>query len=162
MRYVSQGSISLSAHHWLKTCLDLAPRNPEICRFFLRKLHFYLPVKQLMTDSIYAMNGKSVEVDNTDAEGRLVLSGLIPFFSDISWLLIFFPQMLFTTQRRNINLTLWSTLQHLPGKYSYHAIKTYKWIYLNSSAMVIALGEAFSGVFSVRFCFSPTLFDWFR
>jgi hypothetical protein len=25
---------------------------------------------------IYAMNGKSVEVDNTDAEGRLVLSGL--------------------------------------------------------------------------------------
>lgn len=26
-------------------------------------------------DIIYAMNGKSVEVDNTDAEGRLVLSG---------------------------------------------------------------------------------------
>lgn len=26
--------------------------------------------------SIYAMNGKSVEVDNTDAEGRLVLSGV--------------------------------------------------------------------------------------
>ena len=25
--------------------------------------------------SIYSMNGKSVEVDNTDAEGRLVLSG---------------------------------------------------------------------------------------
>lgn len=25
--------------------------------------------------SVYAMNGKSVEVDNTDAEGRLVLSG---------------------------------------------------------------------------------------
>ena len=35
--------------------------------------------KALMTDSIYAMNGKSVEVDNTDAEGRLVLSGMIPF-----------------------------------------------------------------------------------
>ena len=33
-------------------------------------------------DSIYTMNGKSVEVDNTDAEGRLVLSGMIPF-SDI-------------------------------------------------------------------------------
>jgi leucyl aminopeptidase len=29
-------------------------------------------------DSVYAMNGKSVEIDNTDAEGRLVLSGL-PF-----------------------------------------------------------------------------------
>ena len=38
--------------------------------------------KALMTDSIYAMNGKSVEVDNTDAEGRLVLSGMIPL-SDI-------------------------------------------------------------------------------
>ena len=38
---------------------------------------------QLTTsDSIYAMNGKSVEVDNTDAEGRLVLSGMIAF-SDI-------------------------------------------------------------------------------
>jgi aminopeptidase len=43
-----------------------------------------LGVKELMTFfySIYAMNGKSVEVDNTDAEGRLVLSGMIPF-SDI-------------------------------------------------------------------------------
>lgn len=29
--------------------------------------------------SIYAMNGKSVEVDNTDAEGRLVLSGSLFF-----------------------------------------------------------------------------------
>jgi hypothetical protein len=26
------------------------------------------------------MNGKTVEVDNTDAEGRLVLSGLYPSF----------------------------------------------------------------------------------
>ena len=26
------------------------------------------------------MNGKSVEIDNTDAEGRLVLSGEIPPF----------------------------------------------------------------------------------
>ena len=39
--------------------------------------------EDLMTiDSVYAMNGKSVEVDDTDAEGRLVLSGVIPF-SDI-------------------------------------------------------------------------------
>lgn len=29
----------------------------------------------LFLNRIYAMNGKSVEVDNTDAEGRLVLSG---------------------------------------------------------------------------------------
>lgn len=30
-------------------------------------------------NSIYAMNGKSVEVDNTDAEGRLILSGEYSF-----------------------------------------------------------------------------------
>ena len=41
--------------------------------------------EDLMTiDSVYAMNGKSVEVDDTDAEGRLVLSGVFPF-SDILW-----------------------------------------------------------------------------
>ena len=33
-------------------------------------------------NSIYAMNGKSIEVEDTDAEGRMVLSGMIPF-SDI-------------------------------------------------------------------------------
>ena len=39
--------------------------------------------KKLMAiDSIYAMIGKSVEVEDTDGEGRLVLSGVIPF-SDI-------------------------------------------------------------------------------
>ena len=50
-------------------------------------------------DSIYAMNGKSVEVDNTDAEGRLVLLGMTPF-SDILWLnklLIFFPDAIYYT-----------------------------------------------------------------
>ena len=30
--------------------------------------------------SIYAMNGKSVEIDNTDAEGRLILSGRVILF----------------------------------------------------------------------------------
>ncbi len=30
----------------------------------------------MLTESrVYAMNGKSIEIDNTDAEGRLVLSG---------------------------------------------------------------------------------------
>lgn len=28
-----------------------------------------------MTVSVYAMNGKSVQIDNTDAEGRLILAG---------------------------------------------------------------------------------------
>jgi len=38
--------------------------------------------------SVYAMNGKSVEIDNTDAEGRLVLAGVSIFvqFVLISWL----------------------------------------------------------------------------
>ena len=30
--------------------------------------------------SVYAMNGKSVEIDNTDAEGRLVLAGTFNSF----------------------------------------------------------------------------------
>jgi Cytosol aminopeptidase family, catalytic domain len=34
------------------------------------------PIAQLNgLHSVYAMNGKSVEIDNTDAEGRLILSG---------------------------------------------------------------------------------------
>lgn len=32
----------------------------------------------IVLGSIYAMNGKTVEVDNTDAEGRLVLAGTPP------------------------------------------------------------------------------------
>ena len=42
-------------------------------------------------DSIYAMNGKSVEVEDTDAEGRLVLSGMIPFFGILWTSYWFFP-----------------------------------------------------------------------
>lgn len=30
------------------------------------------------------MNGKSVEIDNTDAEGRLILSGMFLHFSDVN------------------------------------------------------------------------------
>ena len=30
-----------------------------------------------LTDSVYAMNGKTVEIDNTDAEGRLILAGML-------------------------------------------------------------------------------------
>lgn len=41
-------------------------------------LHLKIHGGAMTTDSlfsVYTMNGKSVEVDNTDAEGRLVLSG---------------------------------------------------------------------------------------
>ncbi|KAF8899387.1 leucine aminopeptidase [Infundibulicybe gibba] len=63
-------------------------------------------------DIVYAMNGKSVEVDNTDAEGRLVLSDAIYYTS--------------TTYKPHTLIDV-ATL---------------------TGAMVIALGEVFSGVFS--------------
>ena len=46
-------------------------------------------------DSIYAMNGKSVEVEDTDGEGRLVLSGVIPFSEQVYW--FFFPDAIYYT-----------------------------------------------------------------
>jgi len=63
-------------------------------------------------DIIYAMNGKSVEVDNTDAEGRLVLSDAIYYTA---------------TEYKPHTLIDLATL---------------------TGAMVIALGEVYSGVFS--------------
>ncbi|KDR86030.1 hypothetical protein GALMADRAFT_132641 [Galerina marginata CBS 339.88] len=63
-------------------------------------------------DIIYAMNGKSVEVDNTDAEGRLVLSDAIYYTA---------------TEYKPHTLIDVATL---------------------TGAMVIALGEVYSGVFS--------------
>ncbi|KIM38237.1 hypothetical protein M413DRAFT_447983 [Hebeloma cylindrosporum] len=63
-------------------------------------------------DIIYAMNGKSVEVDNTDAEGRLVLSDAIYYTA---------------TEYKPHTLIDVATL---------------------TGAMMIALGEVYSGVFS--------------
>jgi aminopeptidase len=34
-------------------------------------------------DVVYAMNGKSIEVDNTDAEGRLVLADALYYLSSV-------------------------------------------------------------------------------
>ncbi|KAH9815527.1 cytosol aminopeptidase family, catalytic domain-containing protein [Melampsora americana] len=63
-------------------------------------------------DIIYAMNGKSIEVDNTDAEGRLVLADALYYASSV-----YKPRTVIDC----------ATL---------------------TGAMVIALGESFSGVFS--------------
>ncbi|KAF8195057.1 leucine aminopeptidase [Pholiota molesta] len=63
-------------------------------------------------DIVYAMNGKSVEVDNTDAEGRLVLSDAIYYTA---------------TEYKPHTLIDVATL---------------------TGAMVIALGEVFTGVFA--------------
>jgi aminopeptidase len=45
------------------------------------------------------MNGKSVEVDNTDAEGRLVLAGMIPLSCNEKSLIFlsFFPDAIYYT-----------------------------------------------------------------
>ncbi|EGG12142.1 uncharacterized protein MELLADRAFT_54777 [Melampsora larici-populina 98AG31] len=63
-------------------------------------------------DIIYAMNGKSIEVDNTDAEGRLVLADALYYASSV-----YKPRTVIDC----------ATL---------------------TGAMMIALGETFSGVFS--------------
>ncbi|KAG0140612.1 hypothetical protein CROQUDRAFT_664949 [Cronartium quercuum f. sp. fusiforme G11] len=63
-------------------------------------------------DIIYAMNGKSIEVDNTDAEGRLVLADALYYTSSV----------------------------YKPATVIDCATLT--------GAMMISLGEAFSGVFS--------------
>ncbi|PFH47788.1 hypothetical protein AMATHDRAFT_66919 [Amanita thiersii Skay4041] len=63
-------------------------------------------------DIVYAMNGKSVEIDNTDAEGRLILADAIYYTA---------------TEFKPHTLLDVATL---------------------TGAMVIALGEAFTGVFS--------------
>jgi len=63
-------------------------------------------------DVIYSMNGKSVEVDNTDAEGRLVLSDAIYYIS---------------------------------SHYKPHTLVDVATL---TGAIVISLGEAYSGVFS--------------
>jgi uncharacterized protein (DUF1684 family) len=43
--------------------------------------HIFIYFMDQLSGRIYAMNGKSVEVDNTDAEGRLVLAGMCHGYS---------------------------------------------------------------------------------
>ena len=84
--------------------------------------------------SVYAMNGKSIEIDNTDAEGRLVLAGTYPFLRYYSLQL-------------NVNPSsdaLWY------GSTEFKATKIIDVATL-TGAMDIALGEVFTGVFTVRF-----------
>lgn len=58
------------------------------------------------TSSVYAMNGKSVEVDNTDAEGRLVLSDAIYYTATE-----YKPHTLIDVA----TLTGWRSLSHQPA-----------------------------------------------
>ncbi|KAG6916865.1 hypothetical protein DXG01_004846 [Tephrocybe rancida] len=91
-------------------------------------------------DIVYAMNGKSVEVDNTDAEGRLVLSG---------------------TGRRLLSNSilkhvLWpDAIYYTSTEYKPHTLIDVATL---TGAMCVALGEVFSGVFST----SDTLWEQLR
>jgi len=87
-------------------------------------------------DIIYAMNGMTVEVDNTDAEGRLVLSGLY-----LSTLLSF--------QKYN---ACTDAIYYTSTEYKPHSLIDVATL---TGAMVIALGEPFSGVF----CTSDKLWE---
>ncbi|KAF7976200.1 hypothetical protein HWV62_7380 [Athelia sp. TMB] len=86
-------------------------------------------------DIIYAMNGKTVEVDNTDAEGRLVLSDAIYYTSTV-----YKPHTLIdlATLTGFVHIIVWLIIA-----------------YKSPRAMVIALGEIYSGVFST----SDTLWE---
>lgn len=97
--------------------------------------------------SVYAMNGKSVEIDNTDAEGRLVLSGM-SFFSIVysipnSWLTdaIYYVSTEYKPHTL-IDVATLTGYETLPCSARLNAEFPY-------SAMVIAVGEVYSGVFSV-------------
>ena len=123
--------------------------------------------KPMTIDSIYGMNGKSVEVEDTDGEGRLVLSGVIPF-SDIFWTSL----LIFLSRRYLLHGHGQATYFDRRGN-SYRVIFPPTLLYivdnhLDFSAMDVALGEIYTGVFSVRSCSVSNSFDiilianWFR
>ncbi|KAG6853179.1 hypothetical protein C0991_006319 [Blastosporella zonata] len=93
-------------------------------------------------DIFYAMNGKSVEVDNTDAEGRLVLSDAIYYTSTEYKPHTLIDVATLTGQVPASVLSDMSCLNSFPFR----------------SAMCVALGEVFSGVFST----SDTLWEQLR
>ena len=71
-----------------------------------------------MLDSVYGMNGKSVEIDNTDAEGRLVLADALTYA---------------TTSFKPHTVIDAATL---------------------TGAIVVALGEVYTGTYTVSSAFS--------
>ncbi len=62
------------------------------------------------------MNGKSVEIDNTDAEGRLVLSGEYVFPVTPTNVLTIGVQMRYTTDQPSSSRRRLSTSPRLRGK----------------------------------------------
>ena len=95
------------------------------------------------------MNGKSVEVDNTDAEGRLVLSGkrFSSFHQSASLMRLEHP-------RRHLVhfVRVQAPYTHRRCHFDWVRSCRKSSIFLLTSlysAMVIGLGEVFSGVFSV-------------
>ena len=106
------------------------------------------------------MNGKTIEIDNTDAEGRLILAGML----QINTTLTSVPQ-----QHLQCGYTFWlfasDALYYASKEFKPHTIIDFAtltgYVLLQSSliwtltnrgrAMMIALGNVYSGVFSVHF-----------
>jgi hypothetical protein len=70
----SSVSTSLWSPLYAKICLDQVRISLATCK---HTFWDFLFTELNRVCSVYAMNGKSVEIDNTDAEGRLILSGEI-------------------------------------------------------------------------------------
>jgi hypothetical protein len=70
----SSVSTSLWSPLYVKICLGQVRINLATCK---HTFWTFLSTELNRVFSVYAMNGKSVEIDNTDAEGRLILSGEI-------------------------------------------------------------------------------------
>ncbi|KAF8635936.1 hypothetical protein AX15_000107 [Amanita polypyramis BW_CC] len=94
-------------------------------------------------DIVYAMNGKSVEIDNTDAEGRLVLADAIYYTATE-----FKPHTLIDVATRVNPLVTFNSqvdFSSCPFKAEDESLIDVATL---TGAMGIALGEIFSGVFS--------------
>ena len=98
------------------------------------------------------MNGKSIEIDNTDAEGRLILAGIYLTLSRSVCVLMPDYQMLSTTHHRPSTLIHWWMLLLLLG---WHISISISILHLLAycRAMEAGLGNVYSGVFAV----SPSL-----
>ena len=98
--------------------------------------------------SVYAMNGKSVEIDNTDAEGRLVLAGvsISVQFVLVSWLEPIGRCHLLHNHWVQATHSDWCRDFDWVG--DYHSWPCFAISDRNPSACVIALGEVYSAVYS--------------
>jgi len=82
------------------------------------------------------MNGKTVEIDNTDAEGRLILAGTLLPISLVNDAIIT-THLIFSSS---------DALYYTSSTYKPHTLVDVATL---TGAVQVALGEVYSGVFSV-------------